>query len=178
MAADRQKPARLDWRKPALGWAIAAFLAGGPLNPLVLCAVLVSVLGYASGGAVLIVYAVAGGAASVAVFVAIATWLAPGRSVQRTSQVLTLTVLAVAAGLAVSAGVTLGSAAPATISLDERINLSLAVLMLSVLGGAVIAASSTTIFRFIALRPKRQRDSSRSRIVRPREVGASAPAEP
>jgi len=137
-----------------------------------------SALGYASDGAVLIVYALAGAAASVAVVVAIATWLAPGRSVQRTSQALTLTALAVAAGLAISAGVTLGSAVPTTISLDERINLSLAVLMLSVLGDAVIAAGSATIFRFIALRPKHQRNSSRNRIVRPGEVGANAPAEP
>jgi len=177
MSADRQKPARLGWRKPALGWAFAAFLAGGPLNPLVLGAVVVSALGYTPGGAVALVYALAGGAASVATIVAIATWLAPGRSVQRTSQALALTVVAVAAGLAFAAGLTLAPGTSGAASLDERINLSLAVLMLSVLGGAVIATSSAMIFRYVALRPKRQRHSSRTRIVRPREVGASAPAE-
>ncbi len=36
MAAERQKPARLDWRKPGAGWGAAAFALGGPLNPFAL----------------------------------------------------------------------------------------------------------------------------------------------
>lgn len=171
MAAERQKPAQLDWRRPAWVWAPVAFLLGGPLNPLVLGIVIVSVLGRASEGATVATYCLAAGTASVAMTVAIVSWIAPAPSLARTAQALGLSVMAVAIGLAISAAASLGAAGPATPSLDERINLALAVLMLSIVAGAIIAASSALAFRYFALRWRRRR-SSRSRVVRPREIGS------
>ena len=45
MAAERQKPARLDWRKPGAGWGAAAFALGGPLNPFALGVFVLALLG-------------------------------------------------------------------------------------------------------------------------------------
>lgn len=172
MAAERQKPAQLDWRKPAWAWAPVALLLGGPLNPLVLGILIVAVLGRASEGVTLAAYCIAAGTASVAMVVAIMSWMAPAPSLPRTAQALALSVMAVAIGLAISAAVTLGVSGPATPSLDDRINLALAVLMLSIVAGAIIAASSAMVFRCIALRWRRRKSRSRSRVVRPREIGA------
>lgn len=172
MAAERQKPARLDWRRPGVGWALAAFALGGPLNPLALGAAVVAALSRASSSSVLGVYVLAASAASAAMLVAIVSWLAASPSMPRTVQALGLTVVALAVGLAISAGITLGNGSSIPVQLDERINLSLAVLMLSLLTGAVIAASAAITFRFVALRrPKRSRH--RSRVVTPREVGST-----
>lgn len=171
MAAERQEPARLDWRRPGMGWALAAFLIGGPLNPLALGATVVAALSHVSSSSVLGVYVLAASAASSAMLVAIVSWLAATPSMTHTVQALGLIVVALSFGLAISAGATLGSGASIPVPLDERINLSLAVLMLSMLTGALIAASAAITFRFVALRRTRRPRRSRSRIVRPREVG-------
>ena len=172
MAAERQKPARLDWRRPGIVWALAAFVLGGPLNPIALGAAVVAALGRESGSAIMGVYVLAATAASTAMLVAIVTWLAASSSMPRTIQALGLTVVALSIGLAIGAGVTLGNGSAFSVQLDERINLSLAVLMLSLLTGVVIAASAAITFRFVALRRTRRPPRSRSRIVPPREVGA------
>lgn len=173
MAADRQKPARLDWRRPGWGWALAAFVLGGPLNPLTLGAAGVAALSHASSSSILGVYVLAASGCSSAMLVAIVSWLASSPSIPRTLQALGLTVVALSVGLAISAGVTLGNGASIPVQLDEQVNLSLAVLMLSLLTGAVIAASAAITLRFVALRRTRSPERTRSRIVRPREVGES-----
>jgi len=173
MAAVRQRPARLDWRRPGLGWALAAFVLGGPLSPLAFCAAIVAALSHASSSSIIGVYVLAASAASSAMLVAIVSWLASPHSMRHTLYALGLTVAALAVGLAISAGITLGNGAFLSVELDEQINLSLAVLMLSLLTGAVIAASAAITFRFVALRRTRRPKRSRSRIVRPREVGES-----
>lgn len=172
MAAERQKPARLGWRKPAAAWGMAAFTLGGPLNPLALGVFVVALLGRASLHSAASVYMLAAAAASVAMLVAIVSWLAPLPSMFRTRQALSLCVAAVSAGLAISAGLTLGSGSVIGASIDERINLGLAVLMLCLLAGAAIALSAAFIFRHIALRHRRKRKISRGRVVQPREVGS------
>ena len=173
MAAERQKPARLDWRRPVTGWAFAAFVLGGPLNPLALGAAAFAALSHASGSSILGVYVLVASATCAAMLVAIVSWLAPSPSIPRTVQALGLAVVALAVGLAISAGATLGSGSPIEVQLDERINLSLAVLMLSLLTGAVIAASAVVTLRFVALRRTRRPRHSRSRIVQPREVSST-----
>ena len=177
MAAERQKPAQLDWRRPAWGWTLVAFAVGGPLNPLALGVFIVSSGGNSADGAAG-AYCLAAAAASAAMIVAIVSWLAPQPSLPRTAQALGLSVVAVAVGLAISAGLTLGNNSPVAPPLDERINLALAVLMLSILAGFAIAASSMAAFRLIALRRKRRRTGFRSRVIRPREIGGEAHAQP
>lgn len=171
MAAERQKPARLDWRRPGWGWALTALALGGPLNPLALGVTVFAALSRASASSVLGVYVLAASAASAAMLVAIVSWFASSPSMARTAQALGLTVVALAIGLAISAGATLGNGSVIPVQLDERINLSLAVLMLSLLTGSVIAASAAITFRFVALRRTRRPRRSRSRTVQPREVG-------
>lgn len=166
MTAERQKPAQLDWRSPRWGWALAAFALGGPLNPVALSFVIIAFLGQMSGGAIASGYLLAAGAGCVAICVVIASWLAKAPSLQRTVQALAFSVVAMAVGFAVASAVTL----PPGVLLDERINLGLAVLTLSLLAGGLIAAASVLVFRRVALAPKRA-PSSRRRIVRPREVG-------
>ena len=173
MAAERQKPARLDWRKPGAGWGVAAFALGGPLNPFALGVFVIALLGRASFSSAASVYVLAATPASVAMLVAIASWLAPLPSMARTAQALGLCVVAVSAGLAISAGLTLGSDGVPSASIDDRINLGLAVLMLSLLAGAAIALSAAFIFRRIALRHTRKRSASHSRAAQPREVGSA-----
>ena len=107
MAAERQKPARLDWRKPGAGWGVAAFALGGPLNPFALGVFVLALLGRASLSSAASVYVLAAAPASVAMLVAIASWLAPLPSMARTAQGLGLCVVAVSVGLAISAGLTL-----------------------------------------------------------------------
>ena len=175
MAAERQKPARLDWRKPGAGWGAAAFALGGPLNPFALGVIVLALLGRASFPSAASVYVLAATPASVAMLVAIVSWLAPSPSMARTAQALGLCVVAVSAGLAISAGLTLGSGSGsiAAASTDDRINLGLAVLMLSLLAGAAIALSAGLIFRRIALRHRRTRKTSHSQAIQPREVGSA-----
>ncbi len=168
MAAERQKPAQLDWRTPRWGWALAAFALGGPLNPVALGFVVIAFFGRMSGGAVAAGYLLAAGASCVAICVVIASWLAKAPSLQRTVQALAFSVVAMAIGFAIASAVTL---APGVL-LDERINLGLAVLTISLLAGGAIAATSVFVFRRVAL-TSRRKPSSRSRIVRPREVGSA-----
>ncbi|MDP3493797.1 MAG: hypothetical protein Q8R82_11825 [Hyphomonadaceae bacterium] len=173
MAAERQKPARLDWRRPGWVWALAAFALGGPLNPLALGVACIAILGSASGSSAMGVYALMAGAASAAMLVAIVSWLAPSPAMPRTLQALGLSVVAVSIGLAISAGLTLGNGSSIPVLLDERINLGLAVLMLSLLTGAIIAASAAAAFRFVALRRTRRPKRTRSQAVRHHEVGST-----
>lgn len=173
MAAERQKPARLDWRRPGAGWGAAAFALGGPLNPFALGVFGLALLTRASFPSAASVYVLAATPASVAMLVAIVSWLAPSPSMTRTAQALGLCVAAVSVGLAISAGLTLGSDSITAASIDDRINLGLAVLMLSLLAGAAIALSAAFIFRRIALRHRRQRKTSHSPVVQPREVGSA-----
>lgn len=165
MAAERQKPAQLDWRSPGLSWAIAALALGGPLNPLALGFVVVAFFGQVSGDAIATGYLLAAAAGCVAICVIVASWLAKAPSLQRTRQALAFSVVAMAFGFAISAAITL----PSGVLLDERINLALAVLTLAILAGGLIATSAVFVFRRVALAPKRP-TSSRRRIVRPREV--------
>ena len=173
MAAERQKPARLDWRRPGWGWGFAAFVLGGPLNPLALGVAGVAILGSAPASTAMGVYTLMCGAASAAMLVAIVSWLAPSPAMPRTLQALGHSVVAVSIGLAISAGLTLGNGGSIPVLLDERINLALAVLMLSMLTGGVIAASAATALRFVALRRTRRPRRTRSPTVSHREVGSA-----
>lgn len=180
MAAERQEPARLVWRNPSWIWAAAAFALGGVLNPLALCAATAPLVYHspAAGSTAMLNYLVVAGPACAAVAISMLCWLGPQARVGRLIQVLSLTVVAGAVLLAIGAAATLRCEGAAAAVLDTRINLGLAVLVLSLMAGGAIAASAGFIFRFVALRRKRRRnDSSRDRKVRPREVGGEAAVE-
>jgi hypothetical protein len=150
-------------------------------NPLALVAAAMPFMGHSPSAvsAAIFNYLVVCGPACSATAISILCWLAPQTSVARLIQALSLTVVAGAVVLAIGAAATLRGEGGAAAVLDARINLGLAVLVLSLMAGGAIAASAGFIFRFVALRRKRRRtNSSRDRKIRPREVGGEAPVEP